>query len=236
MSSLSHAYAADHPQDPWEKFNRAMYRFNKQIDTVIIKPVAYVYWRYCPDPLQSSVGNFFDNLKELPNIANDIFQFKFAYATKDTSRFLINSTLGVLGFFDPATSLGLDRRRGDFGQTLYQWGYKESVYLILPLLGPSTVRDAIGLAVDYTVLSVWPWVEPHWRYPLLVLDAIDIRTRALRRESVFEMLAVDEYVFVRDAYFQRRQFLFNQESDETNEVDPYKNALPTSEEKAERTS
>src|SRR5262245_26941786 len=111
-----------HPQDPFEGFNREIYGLNRTIDRGLIRPIAYVYWKYLPQPFQTSIGNFFDNLREIPNIANDILQGKFAYATYDASRFLINSTVGIAGFFDPAGSLGLQHRKEDFGQTLYVWG------------------------------------------------------------------------------------------------------------------
>lgn len=212
-----------HPHDPYEKYNRAMFGFNRTVDNAVTKPISYIYFRYLPDPMQEGVGNFFDNLRDVQNVANDVLQLKFSYAARDASRFFINSTLGVLGLFDVAGSLGLEPRKEDFGQTLYHWGYKNSAYLMLPFLGPSTVRDAAGLAVDYYALSVWPWIEQDVRLPLLLVDLIDLRSRALRNETVLDILAVDEYVFLRDAYFQRRKYLFNQEKEEASEVDPYGN-------------
>jgi phospholipid-binding lipoprotein MlaA len=194
-----------------EGLNRVTFKLNKTVDTYAVKPVAYVYLKYTPPPLQLGITNFFNNLREITNVANDLLQFKFAYAAHDTSRFLINSTLGIGGLFDPASSLGLEYRREDFGQTLYQWGYHNSSYLVLPFLGPSTFRDAIGVGVDYYALSIWPWLENDWeKYALIGVDYLDIRARLLRKESVLDILAVDEYVFVRDAYFQYRQYLFNE--------------------------
>lgn len=211
-----------HPQDPFEEFNRNVYGFNKTIDSGIVKPVSYIYWRYLPQPAQTGIGNFYDNLKDIPNIANDLLQFEFAYVTYDLSRFLINSTIGIFGFFDVAGSLGLEHRKNDFGQTLYHWGYKNSAYLVLPIIGPSSFRDGIGFFVDYCALSVWPWLEPEIRYPLLTLDAIDTRARLLRTETVLNTVALDEYAFIRDAYFQRRQYLFNQGKEAShNTVNPY---------------
>lgn len=201
---------AHHPSDPLEKMNRRVYGFNKAIDKAVTKPVAYVYWRYLPKPMQAGIGNFYDNLKEIPNVANDVLQFRFGYAARDSSRFLVNSTIGILGFIDVAGRLGLPHRKNDFGQTLYRWGYKKSAYLVLPILGPSSFRDGFGLLVDYTGLSIWPWIESKWRYPLLAVDAIDTRARLLRSETVIDAVAIDEYEFIRDAYFQRREYLFNQ--------------------------
>ena len=209
-------------QDPYENLNRKIFTFNKGVDKIILKPVAYVYWKYVPSPAQSGVGNFFDNLRELTNIANDLLQGEFAFAAGDTTRSLINSTIGIGGLFDPADSLGLAHRKVDFGQTLYKWGYKNSAYFVLPLVGPSTIRDAIGLTFDYTIFSVWLWVEPQWRYPLLAIDTIDLRARAFRHEAVFNLIAVDEYVFMRNAYFQHRQFVFNGGKEvAANEPNPY---------------
>lgn len=203
-----------HPLDPFEGINREIYGLNKTIDKAIVKPVAYLYWQYMPSPFQTGIGNFYDNLREIPNVANDILQGKFAYASHDFSRFLINSTLGIGGFFDPAGSLGLPHRKEDFGQTLYVWGYEESAYIVLPILGPSTIRDTVGLAVDYYAFSVWPWIDSdELRYGLLTLDLIDLRARLLRHDTVISTVAVDEYAFMRDAYFQRRLYLINNELD-----------------------
>ncbi len=199
---------ATNPLDPFEEVNRATFAFNKTIDTVFAKPLSYVYLKYLPQPFQRGVSNFFDNLREITNVANDLLQFKIGYAAHDTSRFLINSTIGIGGLFDPASSLGLEHRKEDFGLTLYHWGYEKSVYLIIPFLGPSTIRDTIGLGVDYYGLSIWPWLHTDWKkYTLLGLDYLDIRASILRRESVLDVLAVDEYVFMRDAYFQHRVYL-----------------------------
>ncbi|MCS5712104.1 MlaA family lipoprotein [Candidatus Berkiella aquae] len=211
-----------HPLDPFEGINREIYGLNKTIDKAVIRPVAYVYWKYLPLPFQAGIGNFFDNLREIPNVANDILQGKIAYATHDAGRFLINSTLGIGGFFDVAGNLGMPHRREDFGQTLYTWGWCESAYLVLPILGPSTIRDTVGIAVDYYAFSVWPWIEDdEWRYGLLALDLIDLRARLLRHDTVLSTVAVDEYAFIRDAYFQRRLYLINNELDKDENDDPY---------------
>lgn len=215
-----------HAQDPFEGLNRATFRFNKVVDSAVAKPVAYLYLRYLPAPFQVGIGNFFDNLRELPNVANDVLQFKFGYAAHDASRFLINSTIGIFGLFDPASALGLEHRKEDFGQTLYHWGYENSSYLVLPFLGPSTFRDALGMAVDYYAFSVWPWVESDWKYAFLAVDFIDLRARLLRKESVLDVLAVDEYSFMRDAYFQHRKYLFMDSTTENgNDDDIYSDEL-----------
>lgn len=226
-----------HPMDPFEGVNREIYGLNKTLDKAIVRPVAYVYWKYLPTPFQMGIGNFYDNLREIPNVANDLLQGKFGYASHDASRFLINSTLGLGGFFDVAGSLGMMHRREDFGQTLYTWGYECSAYIVLPFLGPSTIRDTAGLVVDYYAFSVWPWIgDDEWRYGLLAVDLIDLRARLLRHDTVLSTVAVDEYAFMRDAYFQRRLYLINNEfvNDEDIEAaadDPYEAANGSSDAK-----
>lgn len=209
--------------DPYEGYNRVVFGVNKGFDTVLVKPVSYVYIKYLPSPIQYGIGNFFDNIREVTNIANDLLQLKFAYMMHDTSRFVINSTIGIFGIFDTASALGLEHRKEDFGQTLYHWGYEESAYIILPFLGPSTIRDTIGLGVDFYALSIWPWINSDWRYAMLTLDYIDIRARILRKESVLDAVTLDEYVFMRNAYFQHRQFLFKEQetTDDVSNGDPY---------------
>ncbi|MBS0287648.1 MAG: VacJ family lipoprotein [Proteobacteria bacterium] len=207
-----------HVDDPFEGLNRATFKFNKSVDAVVVKPVSYIYLKYLPEPFQVGIGNFFDNIREVTNVANDILQLKFAYASHDLSRFLINTTLGVGGIFDPAASLGLEHRKEDFGQTLYHWGYRHSYYVVLPFIGPSTFRDTIGLGVDYYGLSIWPWIDNDWeKYAVLGLDYLDLRARLLRKESVLDVLAVDEYTFMRDAYFQHRKYLFEGAANNTEE-------------------
>lgn len=197
-----------HPDDPIEGFNRGVYGFNKAVDKVILKPVAYVYKGVVPIAMQQGVGNFFDNLEEITTVANDILQLKFRYALKDTTRFVVNSTFGLGGLIDIATRVGIEQRKEDFGQTLHHWGYKSSSYLVLPFLGPSTVRDTVGRVVDRYALSIWPWIDDdEWRYGLTALNVIDTRAALLEKEKVLDTIAVDEYSFVRDAYLQRRNSL-----------------------------
>lgn len=193
-------------KDPYEKLNREIYGFNQTVDRALIRPVAYAYMTYLPDPIQNSVSNFFDNIHEIPTVANDLLQFKIADAMHDTSRFLINSTLGIFGLFDPATSLGLMRNDQDFGRTLYTWGYKDSIFIMLPFLGPSTVRDGLGKGVDFWAFSIWPYIESDWTYALLALSIIDERAKFLRHEKVLDVISIDEYLMIRDAYLQNREF------------------------------
>lgn len=201
------AGSPSHPEDPYERINREIFGFNRTVDKAVIKPTAYFYKNYIPTPARTGVGNFFSNLEEITTIVNDMLQGKPHHAAHDFARLSINSTIGLLGLFDVAGEMGLDRRKEDFGQTLYVWGYKNSAYLVLPLLGPSTVRDGIGLGVDWG-LSVWPWIsDRNVRLGLLSLNLINKRADLLHKETILGTIALDEYVLLRDAYLQRRDFL-----------------------------
>jgi phospholipid-binding lipoprotein MlaA len=212
-----------HPQDPIEKFNRGIYGFNKTADKLVIKPIAYTYKGLVPVAIQQGIGNFFDNLENITTIANDILQLKIGYAIQDTTRLFINTTLGIGGLFDIASRVGVEQRREDFGQTLYHWGYEESSYIVLPFLGPSTLRDTVGRGVDRYALSVWPWIDDNeWTNILTALNIIDTRASLLQKETVLDTIAVDEYTFVRNAYLQRRAFLGNDQATESESAsDPF---------------
>ena len=196
--------------DPYESVNRAVFKFNKHADKYVLKPVATAYSKTLPDTVQSRVSHFFDNLREVTTSANDILQGKFGQFAHDASRFVINSTIGILGTFDPATHLGLEKNKEDFGQTLAVWGYENSAYLVLPILGSSTVRDMAGMAVDFNALSIWPLVDSDKvKYTLVGIDLLDIRAQQIKNENIIKSLAVDEYIFNRDAYLQRRKYLIS---------------------------
>ncbi|HQW58122.1 MAG TPA: VacJ family lipoprotein [Gammaproteobacteria bacterium] len=200
--------------DRFEMLNRSTYSFNKNVDRFLIKPISRAYEAIIPKPIQIIVGNFFQNLSEIPNIGNDILQGNFHYAQRDTARFLVNSTWGLGGLFDVAGKKGLERHHQDFGLTLAKWGYTESSYLVLPILGPSTIRDGVGLGVTYQM-----GVSPHLksvalRNNLMLLYYIDTRASLLKVEPLIGE-AVDEYVFIRDAYLQRRKYLISGEKEET---------------------
>lgn len=211
------------PEDPYEPWNRKVWKVNRVLDKAIAQPVAYMYHKYLPGPFQHGIGNFFDNFREVTNIANDLLQLELNYFWYDTCRLVVNTSVGLFGIFDPASALGLERRQQDFGQTLYHWGYKESAYFVLPILGPSTIRDSIGVGVDYFGLSAWAWIHSDWRkYALLALDGIDLRARFLGNEAVIDAVALDEYAFIRDAYLQRRKYLFtNENSEVVLDEDPF---------------
>ncbi len=211
QDDIQSAAQAETAADPYEGFNRVMFKFNDTIDSYLLKPVAKVYNVIVPRPINQGVHNFFNNISNIPTIANDVLQLNMYQATRDTWRLVINSTVGIGGLFDIAARIDLPQYSNDFGMTLAYWGYKNSHYLVLPLFGPSTVRDGIGLPVDYFGFSLYPYVEPtSTRYQLYALGVIDRRAQLLQFESVLEEAALDKYTFIRDAYMQRRAYQLEQ--------------------------
>lgn len=200
--------------DRFEMLNRSTYGFNKGVDRFLIKPISRAYEAIIPKSIQTMVGNFFQNLSEIPNIGNDILQGDFRYAQQDTARFLLNSTWGLGGLFDVAGKKGLEKHHQDFGLTLAKWGYTESSYLVLPILGPSTIRDGVGLGVTYEMGIPAHLKSVALRNNLMLLYYIDTRASLLKAEPLIGE-SVDEYVFIRDAYLQRRKYLISNEEAES---------------------
>lgn len=204
FSSFSQASDA---RDPWEDFNRAMFAFNDAADTYVLKPVAKGYVKVTPAPLRQGVNNVFNNILEVRNVFNDLLQAKFTQAGKDSGRFLINSTLGVAGVFDVATHMGLPRSDGeDFGQTLAKWGVADGPYLVLPVFGPRTLRDAAATPVDWVTDPKTYIGHTQTSYEVKVFDLMDTRSRLL---SLEQDIGADKYVLFRDIYLQRREYLIN---------------------------
>lgn len=205
------------PQDPFESYNRAIYQFNDGFDRYLLKPVAEGYANVTPDPVQKGISNFFSNLDDVIVIINDLLQFKVGQAVSDTGRFLINSTLGVFGFIDWASDMGLEKHNEDFGQTLGYWGVPSGPYFMLPFLGPSTIRDTPGLAVDESYFNpIYNDLENGFptqsreeadMWGMTIIKAIDTRANLLQAEEMIEEAALDRYIFIREAYLQRRQSL-----------------------------
>lgn len=199
--------------DPLETYNRTVYGFNSAIDKVILRPVAKTYAFIVPGSVDQGVGNFFGNLGQITTVANDILQADISYSVRDTWRFAINSTLGVLGIFDIASKVGLEKHTQDFGLTLAKWGIKDSPYFVIPLLGPSTIRDAVSLPIDYYALSAWPHIKPSdTRYTLYALQEIHQRKLLLAADKLLDE-AFDPYVFVRSAYLQKRAHMMAADTD-----------------------
>lgn len=194
----------EQPNDRYESFNRSMYGINHTVDLVVIKPVATVYHLLIPSFVRNRVTQFFKNIDTLTTIPNDLLQAKGKFALSDMWRFVLNSTIGLGGLFDVASHMGLPPHTEDFGLTLNTWGAKRSVYLFLPILGPSSGRDVVGDVMDLFVLSPWPYVHPRWvSYAAYGLESINTRSKLLEIDPLLET-ALDPYVFVREAYLQNR--------------------------------
>ena len=219
LSMSCNAIAADNPNDPYEKFNRVMYVFNETFDMLVLRPVSTLYLKIMPKPLTKGVGNFFNNIDNIPTVINDVLQGNIYQATSDSWRFAINSTIGILGFFDVASLMGLEPNAEDFGLTLARWGYKNSNYLVVPFLGPSTVRDAIAWPINYEYFTVYPYIYPvKARYAIYSVGVVSRRADFIRFQGVFAQAAVDKYAFMRDAYMQRRAYLIERNQELS---DPY---------------
>jgi phospholipid-binding lipoprotein MlaA len=193
------------PHDPLEGFNRAMYTFNEGLDTTLLKPLAQGYHALTPDPIETGIGNFFSNLNDVLVVFNDVLQLKFHHAAADASRLVYNTTFGLLGFIDVATHMDLPKRREDFGQTLGYWGVGNGPYLVLPLFGPSTVRDGVGLVGDWYVHPIRRRVHSSTTSAVMWgLNIVDRRAQLLAAERVLDTAALDPYIFLRESYLQQR--------------------------------
>ncbi|MGB2360074.1 MAG: MlaA family lipoprotein [Porticoccaceae bacterium] len=207
--------------DPYENLNRKTHAFNETLDKYIARPAAKIYTNTLPDPVEKGVVNFFSNLDELTNIANSLLQAKFGQAANDTGRFLINSTLGIGGLFDVASQAGLPKGEGeDFGQTLGAWGVGEGPYLMLPLIGPSTLRDAPARYIDSFANPVSELEDVSARNSLRLLGLVSTRAELL---GLDDAISGDSYLFVRDVYLQRREYLVNDGAieDDFGDLDDY---------------
>jgi phospholipid-binding lipoprotein MlaA len=189
--------------DPLEGMNRGVYRFNDTLDDYVLEPIADGYVEYVPQVVRSSVANFFDNVVYLNVIANDFLQAKGMQGLSDTGRFLVNSTVGVGGLFDPATGWGMPRHNEDLGQTLATWGVGDGAYLELPIWGPSTLRDLAGVVMQFA-LNPLVYLPIEVTLPSGALGVVDSRASVLPGTRVAEEAAIDPYVFRRSAYYQKR--------------------------------
>jgi len=205
LQLLTGCAGARNPSDPFEPFNRSVYLINDTMDKAVVKPVAQAYDDLMPVPAKIMAGNFISNLDDAVVTANDLLQFKFAQAASDGSRFIFNSTFGVFGLLNVAS--GLEKHHEDFGQTLGFWGIGNGPYLVLPFLGPSTVRDATGLYVD-TGPSVPGQVEHiPTRNQYYLASGIHRRSTVLDQEKVLDEAVIDRYEFIRDTYLLHRRNL-----------------------------
>lgn len=196
---------APSPADPWERMNRGTYAFNDALDRAVLKPVARAYQRYLPQFMRTGVTNFLTNLAYTTTLVNNILQLKLADALSDTGRLVLNSTLGIGGLLDPATDAGLARNDEDFGQTLGRWGVPSGPYLVLPLFGPSTLRDAPSLYADIQTDVRRHIADNRIGFAFAGLSVVDRRARLLPAEAAIEG-AFDPYALIRNAYLDRREY------------------------------
>ena len=200
------AVAASQTSDPWREANTYVFKWNDYFDQLVVKPTAFAYTTFLPRFMRQGIGNFFSNVDDINVLANDILQLKFAAAAGDSGRLLVNSTVGVAGFLDVASSVGLRKNEEDFGQTLAAWGMDSGPYVMLPVFGASTVRDSFGLVID-TVFNPLQLIEDRsLRLGLFLLDETDSRSDVL---ALDELITGNRYLFIREAYLQRREYLIN---------------------------
>jgi phospholipid-binding lipoprotein MlaA len=193
------------PQDPFETTNRRVSDFNDSLDRSLLKPVATQYKQAVPEVMQDGVHNFFGNLTDIWSTANNALQLKPMETAETGLRVAVNSVFGIYGLFDWGTRLGLQRHNADFGQTLGYWGVPAGPYVVLPIFGPSNVRDTLGLVVDMDQ-NLWSNVDPTaTRYSGTALRVIDKRVEFLGIDKQLDQVALDKYTFIRDAYVQRRK-------------------------------
>lgn len=196
----------DDVRDPLEPINRVAHEFNDGLDKALLRPVARAYARVVPEPVQIGVSNVFFNAKYPVTMVNNALQGKFAPALSDLGRITLNTTLGIGGIFDPATAAGLERHDEDFGQTLGVWGVPSGIYVVVPFLGPYTLRDGIGSIVDDFAEPRSYLEDDSTRYGLWAVDKFERRVRLLDADAVLDRTG-DSYAFIRSAYLQRRAFL-----------------------------
>ncbi|PID42163.1 MAG: hypothetical protein CSB48_11570 [Proteobacteria bacterium] len=194
--------------DPWESFNRKVFRFNETLDTHLLKPVAQAYRFVTPGIVDKGVTNMFHNIDDIKTLVYSLLQLKVIKSARSASRVMFNSTYGLLGFFDIATWFGLERSPEDLGQVLAHWGVGRGYYLVLPLLGPSTTRDGAGKLVEMMYLepSIYLVDESVIRYSLTGVKLVDVRADLIPKEG---LIIGDKYSFVRSSYLQYREFLIN---------------------------
>ena len=193
-------------RDPLEPINRVAHQFNEDLDRALLRPIARSYARVMPEPVQIGVSNVFFNAKYPVTMVNNALQGKFVPAFSDLGRITLNTTLGIGGLFDPATAVGLERYDEDFGQTLGAWGVPSGIYVVVPFLGPYTLRDGIGSIVDDFAEPRSYLEDDSTRYGLWAGDKFDRRVRLLDADAVLDRTG-DSYAFIRSAYLQRREFL-----------------------------
>jgi phospholipid-binding lipoprotein MlaA len=193
------------PRDPWERFNRASFKLNDALDRAILRPTARAYVKVTPRLVRTGISNFFSNLETATTLVNDALQGKGRAVGQDTARLLLNTTLGLGGLFDPATAAGIEKNDEDFGQTLGSWGVESGPYLMVPFLGPSTLRDAIARVPDRFTDPTHYLEDDSTRFTITAVEVLDLRAGLLSLDRQLEE-SFDRYAFVRNAWLQRREY------------------------------
>lgn len=196
--------AHPNPRDPWEPMNRSVSQLNEGVDAMLLKPVATVYKDHVPALVRTGVANFFGNLSDAWSSVNSLLQLDIQAAAESFMRVNVNTFFGLGGILDVASDMNIERHREDFGQTLGRWGVPAGPYVVLPLLGPSTLRDTLALPIDSRGDPV-QYADPTWRVSLAAARAVHTRSTLLRASSVLDEVALDKYSFLRDAHLQRRR-------------------------------
>jgi phospholipid-binding lipoprotein MlaA len=207
LASGCASLGGDDPRDPWEGLNRGVYKFNETFDDYLARPVARTYVKVLHQEIRTRIANFFSNLADPFIGVNNFLQGKFEDGVNDWARFAFNSTIGLLGLHDVASEMGLEKNNEDFGQTFGRWGAGPGPYLVLPVLSSSTVRDTVGLGLDWTFDPLSDVRPINLRNSLVVLRGVNTRADLLEASRILEEAALDKYVFQRDAYLQRRRSL-----------------------------
>ena len=211
---LSFPIFGEEINDPFEDLNRDIFIFNEKLDEKLLKPAALTYRKVTPQFARTGVTNFFNNLEEIDTTINQVLQGEIKYAFNDASRFVINSTIGLLGLIDVASKMGLERHEEDFGQTLGVWGFNSGPYIMLPFLGPSNPRDLLSRPISSFLSGTFAMEDNDVKLALVSIDALETRERLLDAET---LIIGDKYIFVKDAYVQSREYEIYNGSTENDE-------------------
>ena len=211
---LSFPIFGEEIDDPFEDLNRDIFIFNEKLDEKLLKPAALTYRKVTPQFARTGVTNFFNNLEEIDTTINQVLQGEIKYAFNDASRFVINSTIGLLGLIDVASRMGLERHEEDFGQTLGVWGFNSGPYIMIPFLGPSNPRDLLSRPISSFLSGTFAMEDNDVKLILIGIDALETRERLLDAET---LIIGDKYIFVKDAYVQSREYEINNGSTEDDE-------------------
>ena len=211
---LSFPIFGEEINDPFEDLNRDIFIFNEKLDEKLLKPAALTYRKVTPQFARTGVTNFFNNLEEIDTTINQVLQGEIKYAFNDAGRFVINSTIGLLGLIDVASKIGLERHEEDFGQTLGVWGFNSGPYIMIPFLGPSNPRDLLSRPISSFLSGTFAMEDNDVKLTLIGIDALETRERLLDAET---LIIGDKYIFVKDAYVQSREYEINNGSTENDE-------------------